>query len=1142
LVEEIREELTFKQLARDEDGKGLVWTGEAQPAVQPAIPIPGQPAAAEITAVTSPAAPLLSSPRTETPTSANGPTATVETASADVSQDEPAVPREPTRSLPEAERRQLTVMFCDLADSTRLSQQLDPEDLREVVRAYQEIAAEVIYQYEGHIAQYLGDGLLIYFGWPVSHEDDARRALLAGLGIVEVITTTLNQRLETEKGVQLTVRLGVHTGPVVVGKMGGGGRHENLATGETVNVTARLEGLARPNTVVVSHVTARLVEGAFTLEDLGPHALKGVAEPMQVFRVISPVEVYENETGVVGVPFLVGRDEEVGLLLRRWQQSKEALGQAVLISGEAGIGKSSLLAAMRAHVRQEGCERITMRCSPYHQNSALHPMITHLDHRLGLTREDTPDIKLDKLERTLRASGLSLEETVPLFAMLLSIPFNNRYVTPTLSPQQNRQRTLDTLVGWLLAQAEQQPVLVAWEDLHWADPSTLEMLGLVLEQTPTVPMLHVLTCRPEFTPPWVSRSHMTPLTLNRLERPQVEALIRHQSKGKALPAEVVEHIVAKTDGAPLYVEELTKMLLESDLLREQEDQYTLTGPLSTVSIPDTLQASLMARLDQLNMAKEVAQMGAVLGREFTYEILQAISSQDEETLQVGLARLVEAELLYQRGRPPRAHYLFKHALIQDAAYTSLLRSTRQRVHQQVARQLEAHFPKAVETEPELLAHHYTEANLLGQAVPYWQRAGQVAQGRSAHHEAIAHLNQGLRVLTTLPETRARDQQELPLRIDLGKSLIATKGWASPETEAAYTRAWEICQQTRDTSWPFAVLWGLSNVYVVRADLTKHREVGAQFLSLAEQQSDAILLLVAHYLTGQNLLHVGEYVTGLAHFNQACALYDPQHHHTYVTLFGVDVGVFALSYISHALWGLGYPEQAVQRSREALALAQKVEHPFSIALAQAYAAMLQQFRREPSTATKHAEIALTVCTEQGFAYYLAWATIIQGWALAETGRREAGIAQMHQGLTTLQATGGGLRIPYYLTLLAEADGEVGQAEEGLHLLVGAASHLDKTQDRWVEAELYRLRGDLLLAVSPDNHLAAEACFHQALDIARHQQATSLELRAAISLARLWQSQGKRQEAYDLLALVYGWFTEGFDTADLQEAKTLLQELA
>jgi class 3 adenylate cyclase/tetratricopeptide (TPR) repeat protein len=824
LLEEVRRELAFKRLAIHEDGEGLVWIGESPAPASPGEAASSHPAPVETAGVPPATRPDPSPLAAPTAPETNGSTAAPKISPDDFSpDDEPVVVQEPTRNAPEAERRQLTVMFCDLVGSTGLSGTLDPEDLREVIRAYQQTAAEVIQQYQGHVAQYLGDGLLIYFGFPVAHEDDAQRAVYTGLGIPAAMAP-LNRRLQAAYGVQLAVRIGIHTGPVVVGEMGGGDRHENLALGETPNIAARLEGLAQPNTAVLSPVTAQLVQRSFVLEELGSYDLKGVVEPMMLYTVIAPrTSDQANDAGGVTSRFdaLVGRDEEIGLLLRRWEQSKDGLGQVVLLSGEAGIGKSSLVEGLRHHVRQAGFTRIAFRCSPYHTNSAFYPIIEQVQRALGWQPDDAVDTQLAKLEQALAGTSLPLEDAVPLLAALLSLPLpEDRYPALSVTPQQQRHQTQDVLVAWLLEEAEHHPVLAVWEDLHWADPSTLETLGLIIDQAPTATMLHVLTFRPEFEPPWPSRSHLTPLTLNHLERPQVEALVQRLAGGKRLPEDVVAHIVGKTDGVPLYVEELTKMLLASALLREEAEQYVLTGPLFSVAIPDTLQDSLMARLDQMNTAKEVAQLGSVLGREFAYDMLQALAWQDETTLQAALAQLVQAELLYQRGRPPRARYLFKHALIQDAAYASLLRSVRQRYHQQIAQLLEARFPEVVETQPELVAHHYTEAAQDKAALHHWQRAGQRAIERSTYVEAIAHLRQGLSVLMRLPETPERLQQELDLQVALGPALIATKGQAAPDVERAYARARELCQQVGDTSQLFPALWGSFRSYHNRAELRK----------------------------------------------------------------------------------------------------------------------------------------------------------------------------------------------------------------------------------------------------------------------------------------------------------------------------------
>ena len=927
--------------------------------------------------------------------------------------------------------------------------------------------------------------------------------------------------------------------------MGGGGRHEHLALGETPNLAARLQALAPANAVVISAVTARLVHGTFALEDLGTHALAGVAEPLAVSRVrgLLATPGHDEEFVTAGVPLLVGRDEEVGLLRRRWAQSTAGLGQVVFVSGEAGIGKSALVEALRAQVRAEGLPRMAFRCSPYHTTSALYPVITHLEHLWQFAPDDPPATKLAKLETGLRPSGLPLAEVVPLFAGLLSVPLpTERYAALTVTPQQQKQQTLDALLAWLAAEAERQPVLVAWEDLQWADPTTLEVLGLVVDQAPTVPMLHVLTYRPEFSPPWPPRSHITPLVLSRLERPQVEALIAQRAGGKTLPAEVVQHIVTKTDGVPLYVEELTKMLLASALLREEADQYVLTGPLRAVAIPDTLQDALMARLDQLNRAKEVAQLGAVLGREFAYELLQAIAPQDEDTLQAGLAQLVAAELLYQRGRPPRARYLFKHALIQDAAYASLLKSTRQQVHQQIAQVFETQFPALVETQPELVAQHYTAAGCTEQALVYWQRAGQQASERSAHLEAISHVTTGIELLKTLPETPAHTQHALTLHIALGASLIATKGQAAPEVEQTYAHARRLCQHLEDPHQVFPVLRGLWNHALVRAEHQAARALGEQLLALAEQAQDPAMLVAAHRAVGSTLFCLGVPASAYGHLAQGIALYDPQQHRAAAFRYGEDSGVICHSFAAWALWYLGYPDQGLARIDEAVTLAQQSAHPFSLSFVLSFAAVFHQLRREGRATQERAEAAISLATEQGFPLWVAYSSIPRAWALAHQGQAKEGIAQIHQGLTAWRATGAEIHRPYFLMLLAEAHGTMGQPEAGLTVLAEALTLVDKTGERWYEPELYRLTGALLLQQSADHHAEAQACFYQALDVARGQQAKSFELRAATSLCRLWQQQGKRAEAHELLAPIYGWFTEGFDTADLQEAKALLEELS
>jgi predicted ATPase len=945
------------------------------------------------------------------------------------------------------------------------------------------------------------------------------------------------------------VRIGIHTGLVVIGEIGSSEKREILAMGETPNIAARIQGLAEPDTVVLSAATQRLVAGLFEYQHLGSQPLKGISIPLSLYRVVQESGAQNRfEVAVsTGLTPLVGRDLEIGLLRERWTQAKGGEGQVILLSGEAGIGKSRLVQTLKEHVTAEGATRIEFRCSPYHQNSAFYPIIEHLQRLLQFAREETPQTKLTKLQHALMAHRFPQADTLPLLAALLSLPHPEGAPPLTLSPQRQKQKTQEALVAWIIEEAEKAAVCCVWEDLHWADPSTLDFLTLFLEQIPTSRLLAVLTFRPDFTPPWRPHSHIAQLTLNRLGRQPIESMVEKLTAGKPFPREVVQQIVAKTDGVPLFVEELTKMMVESGLLREASDHYELTGVLPPLAIPSTLQDSLMARLDRLAPVKEIAQLGATLGREFSYDLLRAVSSVDEGILQQGLRQLVEAELLYQRGRPPQATYLFKHALVQDTAYQSLLKSTRQKYHQQIAHVLEERFPDTIESQPESVAHHYTQASLIEKAIPYWQRAGRRASQRSANAEAITHLTKGLELLKTLPNTPEHTQQELTLQITLGPLLVATKGYAALEVEKTYTRALVLCRQVGETPQLFWVLFGLYRFYLLRPELQTARELAEQLLRLAQKMHDPALLLVPHRALGLTLFHLGELTAALAHMQQSIALYDPQTHRPDQSpLSGQDPKVTGLSYAAWALWLLGYPDQARESSHEALALAEGLSHPLSLAFALNFTATLYQFRRERQQTHEQAEAIIALCTDQGIPFFLAIGTILQGWALAEQGQAKDGIAQIRQGLAGLRATGAESLTPYYLALLAEAYGKEGQTEEGLSTLAEALAVVDRTGERYYEAELYRLKGTLTLqskVQSPKSQVEEEAeeYFLKAIDIARQQQAKSLELRTTTSLARLWQQQGKRAEAHTMLSEIYHWFTEGFDTKDLQEAKVLLEEL-
>jgi predicted ATPase len=750
---------------------------------------------------------------------------------------------------------------------------------------------------------------------------------------------------------------------------------------------------------------------------------------------------------------------------------------------------------------------------------------------------------LTTLAQALSQYRLPVEESVQLFAPLLSLPLPEDHYPPlNLSPQRRRQKTLETIIALLLELAEHQPGLFIVQDLHWTDPTTLELLNLVIDQTPTASLLTLLTCRPHFQPTWSHRSYLTEITVNRLSHTQVEQIVTGMTDGTSFPAEVLQQIIAKTDGVPLFVEEITKAILESGQLKAVDGHYELTGSFSAFAIPATLQDSLMARLDRLVTAKAVAQYAAVIGRQFPYALLQAVSQLDEAILQHELGRLVEAEIVYQRGVPPQATYTFKHALIQDAAYQSLLKSTRQQYHQRSAQVLEAQFPETADTEPELVAHHYTEAGLTEQAVSYWHKAGQRASERSAHVEAISHLTKGLELLKILPETPQRLQRELDVLIALGASLLAVKGYAAGAVRETYTYARQLCQHLEDPYQLFPVLRGLHMYYHVRAELQTAHTLGEQLLTLAQQVQDTAMLVAAHRALGTTLAFVGMPASAHTHLTQGMVQYDLQQHRAYAWLYGEDAGVFCRSQGARTLWHLGYPDQALAWNEAAVMLAQQIAHPFSLSFALSAAAMFHQFRREVRLTHKRAEAAINLAQEQGFPFWLALDTILRGWTLAQRGEAQEGIEQMSQGLTAWRATGAELLRPYFLALLADVHGTLGEPEAGLTVVTEALTLMDTTGERWYEPELHHLQGELLLQQSSDNHPEAESCFQQAICIAQHQQAKSWELRAATSLARLWQQQGKHQEAYDLLAPIYGWFTEGFDTADLQEAKALLDALA
>jgi class 3 adenylate cyclase/predicted ATPase len=1040
----------------------------------------------------------------------------------------------------EAERRQLTVLFVDLVGSTALAARLDPEDLSRVIRAYQECCTATVERWGGHVAKYMGDGVLAYFGWPQAHEDEAERAIKAGLELADGVA-----KLDTPAGKALAARIGIATGLVMVGELiGQGPAQERTVVGETPNLAARLQALAAPGSVVISPATRRLVGGLFELADLGPRRLKGFAAPLAAWRVEGEGRAEDRFEALHGERLtpLVGREHELGILLERWAWAKDGDGQVVLLSGEPGIGKSRAIRTLRERLGNEPYTPLSHYCSPYHTNSALYPVIGLLQRAARLDRDEPPETQLARLEALLVPSGNAIDETVPLLAALLGVPTGDRYPALALTPEMQKRRTLQALVDQLACLAAQQPVLALYEDVHWIDPSTLELLGLMIERIQRLPVLVMISFRPEFQPPWTAQAHVTTLTMSRLGRRQGADLVARVTGNKPLPAAIVEQIVARTDGVPLFVEELTKTLLESGLLTDAGDHFELSGQVPPLAIPMTLQDSLMARLDRLAQVKEVAQIGAVIGRDFSHELLAAVSPLPEADLSVALDQLVQSELVFRRGAPPDATYSFKHALVQDAAYQSLLKSKRQQLHARIADALEKRFPDIGKTGPEVLAQHLTDAGLPERAIPYLRRAGELAAARSANVEAIAHLSKGLELVGALPNASDHLDEELALRMAIGGPLMATKGEAALEVERTYSRAWVLCEQLGRSAEPFPVLRGLWHCYFVRGELERAYDLAERLVVLAEDGTP-LRRALARRARGTTLFFLGRFADAAAALNEGIAIDDAiagWGEPTHLLLYTERAGVVCRLYSAWTTWYLGFPDRAVETMEAALALGQRLAHVHSLAFALTWAALLHNFRREFDTVQKHAEAAIELAREHRLSEWLADATMCRGCALVDFGQHLEGIAQLRAGLAAWNVTGARLLDTQWLGFIAQAHVQVGQFEDALTALDRAADVAAATGVRHYQAELYRLRGTVLAHIG--DHAGAAAWLQRAIDTARSQQARSLELRAATSLARLWAERGGRRRAYDLLAPVYGWFTEGFGTADLKDARALLDELA
>jgi predicted ATPase len=984
----------------------------------------------------------------------------------------------------------------------------------------------------------MGDGVLVYFGYPEAHEDDAERAARAGLAVIDAVG-----RLATQE--PLNVRIGIATGLVVVGDLiGAGAAQERGVVGETPNLAARLQALARPGTLVVADSTRRQIGTLFEIENLGPQPLAGFAEPQPAWRVV-------GESGVVsrfealrsGITPLVGRDEELDLLLRRWRQAKSGAGRVVLVSGEPGIGKSRLTAALSQRIETEPHARIRYFCSPHDQDSALYPFIGQLERAAGFARDDTNTIKLDKLEALL-GDGAELGD-ISLIAEMASLSGGERFPPLDLSPQRKKERAFAALLRQLQALARRQPVLMIFEDLHWIDPTSRELLDLTVEKIPGLAVLLVASYRPEFQPPWVGGSQVTVIALNRLGRSE-GAILVHRLAGNlgALPPDVVEEIVERTDGVPLFVEELTKAVVEAGTDRGGYTSISAVPP-SSLAVPATLHASLLGRLDRLGpAAKTVAQVGAAIGRDFSYELLAAAVPLAEPDLQEALRRLVEAGLVFQRGAPPAAEYLFKHALVQDTAYSTLLRGPLQALHRRIAEALEQRFSDLVETRPEILAHHYGEAAMADKAIGYWHLAGKSSVAKSAVREAIGQLRRGLSLLDELPETRERKQLELDIHITLVAALTTGKGYADFEVFAALERANRLVTETRAVGTPLhcSVLWGIWVSNFTGGAIAAALEHATNFLSIAQSQPSSGLLLVAHRALALSLICSGDYPAALTHFETAASLHRPDEHRDLAFRYGQDIGVGAFVQLSWALWHSGYPDQSTRAIDQALAYSRQMGHARALTHTFWFAGMAAFFARDVATACTYGNDCVVLASEHGFPLWAANGRVLQGWADAQRGEATTGIARIRDGMAAAEATGARVYTPLFLTLLAEALALAGKIEEGLAALDDALAKAAVSGARGWNPEIHRLRGELTGRLPYPDPAEAEDSFRTALAIAREQGTRGYELRAVTSLARLWREQGRRGEARELLAPLYGWFTEGFDTADLKDAAKLLSELA
>ncbi|WP_354035310.1 adenylate/guanylate cyclase domain-containing protein [Bradyrhizobium sp. S3.2.6] len=1036
----------------------------------------------------------------------------------------------------DAERRHLTVMFCDLVGSTALSARLDPEDMWEVIRAYRAACASVIAAYDGKIVRFVGDGILVYFGYPRAHEDDAERAVRAGLDAISAIS-----RLKTGADERVELRIAIATGLVVVGDLISGDASEEHATvGDTPNLAARLQSLAEPGAVVVASSTRRLLGDLFTFRNLGRREVKGISEPIAVWAVEgagASESRFEAVRAARSIGF-VGRKEEIEFTLSRQRLAWQGQGQMVLISGEAGIGKSRIVATLSESPALGAHRRVRYQCSPYHTNSALHPFVAQIERAAGICSHDTPRQKLDKLETMLALGTQQVAPATPLIAALLSIPTSDHCPPLGLSPAQQRRQTFAVLLDQLEGLAREQPLLVVCEDMHWADATTLELFDLGVDRIRGLPILVLMTARPEFEPSWSGLANVSLVRLDRLDRRDTRALVEEVTVGRHLPREMMKQIIDRTDGIPLFVEELTKMVLESGLLVEDAGRYRLGRPLPPLAIPATLQDSLMARLDRLAPVKEVAQIGAAIGREFSYPLLRYVAGRDDLTLSAALEQLGEAGLLVRRGAPPEADYSFKHALVQEAAYESLLKSKRQVLHARIGDVLREKFPIVAETEPEIIAHHFTEAGLSETAIEWWRKAGQQALKRSAYSEAIAHFGKAIATADELPDEPGRLMSRLHLQIAYGRALRGSLGHSAPETVAAWTRARRIAADINDPVELAPVHSGLFNACLTHGEFAPMRELADSIMSAADRRPHSpVAAVVAHWTGGVTCWFGGDYLNARAHLEQALDIYGAEPDPATFRASALDLPFVIMRFLALVLWPLGEIARArrlaaegVSASGEKRALSQANALVHRAVFDGLCGGMLQQ---------TETILALGLARDHTMPLYVAAGTYLHGLAKWRAGDRTAGLTDMRRGWALLHENDCYLCEPFWGMHVAMANAESGQLENGLEILSELITSAGQSGQHWLDAELHRVQGELLLRHDSAADSMAENALNRALEIARHQQSRTFELRSALGLARLHKKNGRVGAVSVALAAVLAGFDAERDLPEVIEARELLE---